>query len=1336
MKRRLLRIAILAFGGLVGLAAAILLVARHMGSGTIQEWIGSQFQDIANAYLNPRLTFTDLSYEYPLTVSLRNLHLTADDPANPGHTIDIIACDRAEISLADIPQIGKPVVIEKISLTEPLISAVAVEPRSKKFVGFANLIRAGSINSSPDSTASAPTKLSDIFRMRQVQIIDGKIVYNPRIPGTDPMALDKINTLLNFEPTEQGWYKVDTDIARKPVFDFQVKGDMNLDTFMVRDVDVNILADLSQDKLDYLPPEIQALLKQYDAKGTLTIALHGDMPVMDPMSGNVRAKVTLDRANLSLNKLRIPVDNLSLEARFEQRKVYMPLLRIAALGGTADVAGSVDLNDRLDSQLRVNISSMVPGRLVDSPALAAAAQDRLDLDLNLGASLLSLIGKAPPPRTGPLASISLRDFRFSANDPVNPKQRLDLVACRKLDVDLTQPIISGKPLCIDGITLDSPIISAVSVSPGAMQFVGIPSPAPETEPAAQTAAAPSTQPAAATPKIAEIARVNTFQLTNAKVIYDPRLPGTTRMCIDQINASLNIDPNDPGSYKLSTDIDHFPIYKIGVNGEINIDNPGLQNLIIDLEADLSQGDLSYLPPQLQLVLKHFNAQEKLNVHAAASVAMSDLDRASGQLDVTIQDIDLTQGGLNVPVERFGLSAHVQDRKLSQTIKIHTLNNEFDINGTTTLNSRLDTDVTMGLNNVTIEPLLTAMRPGHPAPDTSTTLNAQIELQSPLMVALGGIPGNADESAATLAVRNLRLTTVNPIDSTPLDFFACDSITASLSNLPGPGKPVGVRDVEINHPTIRAIAVAPQSSRFAGISDLQDIAASQTSPAAGSANMPTTMPSGTAVAKGKICDLFRMRSLAVSNASIYYDPRIDTTVPMSFDQITAKIDLDAANPSAYFFDVLVPSKPDLNLELAGRADLDALKINPLKLDLTTRVGQDSADYKYLPPQVQVLMRPYDPVAANIQVNVTGTVPMTKPLDSDITVDVAVDRLAVTAGGYRLPIDQVRMPIRYTPGQVEFLDSSPMGGPSLTAFDGFGEITGTVMLDDKLDSTLSVKVDGMLVQSVLADKIAEPRMTNLIGDLKLDLELIDAPVLQIIAEATPSATTAPSAPATEPEVQSAAYITGAPKYMSDLPASWGSANIELTHARLAGLEVIQGISNIARSAFADIINAKDKDAKRTVTPKEHALVVCDFVKDHIRLDQIHYEGEALAADGKGYITLEQQLDLYLTGGVFQKFGGFMKQISDSLLYYHVYGTLQHIQYDVHRGDGKPIVEGVKKVAGQTETGVKVGFHEMGVGLNAAGNFMNGLFHKKQNQNQNQPQAQDQGQNQPQTQPSPSN
>ena len=215
----------------------------------------------------------------------------------------------AEVSLAEIPSVGKPIVIEKIELKEPLISAVAVAPRSKDFVGFSDLIRGGTSSSSASSSGPSK-KLSDVFRMRLVQIINGKVVYDPRIEGTVPMTLDQINTLLNISQTEAGWYKLDTEIARKPVFDLRVKGQLNLDSFSVRDVDVNMLADLGQhlgqDNRDFLPPELQALLKEYEASGTLNVELTGSMPVMDPMRGQVKASVKLDRANLALSGIAHP----------------------------------------------------------------------------------------------------------------------------------------------------------------------------------------------------------------------------------------------------------------------------------------------------------------------------------------------------------------------------------------------------------------------------------------------------------------------------------------------------------------------------------------------------------------------------------------------------------------------------------------------------------------------------------------------------------------------------------------------------------------------------------------------------------------------------------------------------------------------------------------------------------------------------------------------------------------------------------------------------------------------------------------------------------------------
>jgi len=298
------------------------------------------------------------------------------------------------------------------------------------------------------------------------------------------------------------------------------------------------------------------------------------------------------------------------------------------------------------------------------------------------------------------------------------------------------------------------------------------------------------------------------------------------------------------------------------------------------------------------------------------------------------------------------------------------------------------------------------------------------------------------------------------------------------------------------------------------------------------------------------------------------------------------------------------------------------------------------------------------------------------------------------------------------QVEFLDSSSMGGPMVSALQGTANLTGTVTLNHRLDSTIKLNEDGMLLQALMADKITEPRK-QLIGAVHLDLNLVNAPVLVVLAKAMP--------PSTQPSDPPSSRAS------ADLPENWGSAHIELTHARLVGLELVQGMSNYAKTAFTDLFNRQNKDKPQTVVPKESAQVNCTFDRDHVNISQVHYEGEDIAADGKGYVTLAQQVDLDLTGGLISKLGAlggvgtWIKKANDSLLYYHVYGTFKDIHYEVKRGNGQPIVLGVEKLAKEGESAVGKGAKVVGKGidqgLNQAGSFLHKLIHHN-DKNQTQP------------------
>lgn len=382
---------------LSGLVLVVLLAAggylvfnsvSQKGSSSIERWIGQQLQQIVNSYLNPKLSFDDLDYEYPATVSVTNMRLVADDPSKSGSTVDIIGCTSAVITLAEVPSVGKPIVIEKIILNQPLISAVAVEGDSKKFVGFSNLMKGGGITTQPQQRDEV--KLSDRFQMRLIQINEGKILYDPRIPGTEAMVLDQINTSLDIQPTEAGWYKLNTTITRKPIFDLGVAGQLNLDNFSARDFALKLAASLSPDKLSYLPPQIQQQLKKYEVSGDLTAQIIStELPLMDPLKGNVDAEVKLQSANVTLGEYRIPVKSLDLAASMEKGALIVPTLKVEALQGSAQLHGASQLDANFDSEINLKVAGMMLQDLFtgrkegEQPKLAG----RLDADVNAKAPM-------------------------------------------------------------------------------------------------------------------------------------------------------------------------------------------------------------------------------------------------------------------------------------------------------------------------------------------------------------------------------------------------------------------------------------------------------------------------------------------------------------------------------------------------------------------------------------------------------------------------------------------------------------------------------------------------------------------------------------------------------------------------------------------------------------------------------------------------------------------------------------------------------------------------------------------------------------------------------------
>jgi hypothetical protein len=359
--RRSFRIIAITAAALVVTVAVVVFIISRAGTTRLEQWIGSQLQDTVNTYINPRLSFADLDYQAPYTVALKDLSLVADDPHTPGRTIDIISCSSGTVTLAEIPQVGKPIVIKEVILDKPAFQLIAIAPGDKRMVGYDNFLREKPTSGPSTSalTTQQRAKLSDLLQMRLVKISEGRIVYDPRIEGTAPMELDHINTTLKIEPTEAGWYKLGATMARAPLFDLSVAGQLNLDDFSARDAALKLRADLSPNQLSYLPPQLQQVLKKYDVHGALEAMVLGEFPILKPLEGQGSADVTLTDANVTLGEYRIPVNRLEMSARLEERVVHMPVFKIDALRGSLQATAATQMNEQFDTRAKLQINGMM-----------------------------------------------------------------------------------------------------------------------------------------------------------------------------------------------------------------------------------------------------------------------------------------------------------------------------------------------------------------------------------------------------------------------------------------------------------------------------------------------------------------------------------------------------------------------------------------------------------------------------------------------------------------------------------------------------------------------------------------------------------------------------------------------------------------------------------------------------------------------------------------------------------------------------------------------------------------------------------------------------------------
>lgn len=347
----ILGVVVVAGGGIV--AKLVLDTTGSGGQSLLEKWVRSQILAIANDNLNPQLQFTTFDLQLPKTVTLSDIELVSTDPALPEGRVTIFEAAELTIVLAERPRSGRPLKIERVELTDPALRLVAAEPGSASFAGFSNLVK----QQGEEKPDGGSTKLSDIFELRLVKLANAKIVYDPRLPDTEAMTLDGINTELKLEDPEDGWHKLALTADQAPIFDLDVAGRIHLDDGTLDIGSLALAVTLSRENDGRLPPQLQSYLRDHDIRGQLSVSGSATLNTSDPAGSTAELSVELTDGFASVGEYVIPIERLELPIRMADEQLDAKLT-VDAIGGQADLALQMSTTGQMPGNAKLDIVGM------------------------------------------------------------------------------------------------------------------------------------------------------------------------------------------------------------------------------------------------------------------------------------------------------------------------------------------------------------------------------------------------------------------------------------------------------------------------------------------------------------------------------------------------------------------------------------------------------------------------------------------------------------------------------------------------------------------------------------------------------------------------------------------------------------------------------------------------------------------------------------------------------------------------------------------------------------------------------------------------------------------
>ena len=325
------------------LATVALLVSVRMfitGAAGLDDWVMRQALIIAETYLVPKIKFDNFNFSAPSTMTYTGVRLVAPDGTQ------VIDADELIITLGELPQRGEPIVIQGVTIRNGSLHLIAdpTDPQTT-FKGLAPFVKTSAIKE--QDKLPSEVRLSETLDLRTITLDNASVIYD-LADGRPPMRLDGLFLTMNVETDARpdgAWHSINLDIDRGDLFRLVVDGRFSLDTLAAELDALLFRVDVGSESVAALPPQLQQILADYDARGNLEINLTGATDLKQWRQSELIGAITIDRFNVALGEYRLPVDHGAIPIKIGGGSAALGPARLELLHGLLLGNLSVNLQD-------------------------------------------------------------------------------------------------------------------------------------------------------------------------------------------------------------------------------------------------------------------------------------------------------------------------------------------------------------------------------------------------------------------------------------------------------------------------------------------------------------------------------------------------------------------------------------------------------------------------------------------------------------------------------------------------------------------------------------------------------------------------------------------------------------------------------------------------------------------------------------------------------------------------------------------------------------------------------------------------------------------------------